>query len=66
MTTTPETLDLEDRRAIFASLEGLRRQIDLLIHHVIDQPTDPIPDLLWQLLMQARLEMGAITARWIH
>lgn len=62
----PEPLDLEDRQAIFASLTGLQRQLELMIHHVIDQPTDPIPDPVWELLMQARIEMGAITARWIH
>jgi len=66
MTPSPAPLDLEDRRALFASLEGLQKQITLLIHRVIDSPTDPIPDSAWEHLAMARIEIGAVTRNWIH
>lgn len=66
MTTSPDHLSLKDRRAMLATMDGLRSQLDLVCHRIVDQPQAPIPDSTWQYLMVARLEIGAVTGRWIN
>lgn len=66
MTTALETFSIEDRRAMLATLDGLRRQLDLVSHRIVDQPHDPLPGPAWDSLDCVFINLATVTKTWVN
>lgn len=66
MTTSPETLSLEDRQACLQTIDGLQRRLTLIAHKLISDAHDPLPGPAWDSLDFAFINLATATKTWVN
>ena len=66
-TLTSTVIMAEDsRQFLLADLTRLQADLTLLAHRVADDQYDPLPNPVWNSLLEAQEQLHNVTRRWRH
>ncbi len=65
-TVSPVIMAEDSRQFLLADLTRLQADLTLLAHRVAADVYDPLPNPVWQSLLEAQDQLQAVTRYWRH